>query len=150
MDADKLIDALDGGVVGLLFSGSGSGTVAFGALVVLGLFFWPIVILCVALGGFECILHVNLIGTTIVRTFPVYLFTAVIVFGAQSVGYMLAGFVATRLSAGEDASMSSWLGASILVSFVVTGIAIYFEIVTMKLIGLYYHHFKHRFAWDWG
>ena len=150
MDPDKFIDALDEGVAGLLFLGSGSGSAAFGGLVVLGMFFWPIIILCVALGGFECIWHVVLIVTTIVKTFPVYLFTAVMVFGTVCLGYVLAGFVETRLSAGEGASISSWLGSSILVSFVVTGITIYVEIVAMKLIGLYYHHFKHRFAWDWG
>ena len=150
IDIDKLIDALDGGVAGLLFSDSGSGTTALGGLVVLGFFFWPIIILCIALGGFESIFHVGLIVTTIVTTFPVYLFTVVMVFGAKFLGYVLAGFVATRLSAGEGASVSGWLGSSILVSFVVTGITIYSEIVAMKLIGLYYHHFKHRFAWDWG
>ena len=37
-----------------------------------------------------------------------------------------------------------------IASLLVVGISLYFEIVAMRVIGLYYHHFKHRFAWDWG
>lgn len=150
MDPDTFVDALGEGVSSLLFSGSGGGAAAFGGLVLLGLFFWPIIILCVALGGFGCLGRVDLIVTTITKTFPVYLFTTVMVFGTGWLGYVLTGFVDTRLSAAEGASTSSGLGSSILISFLVTGITIYFEIVAMKLIGLYYHHFKHRFAWSWG
>ena len=150
LDLDKMSDALDKGVVGVLFSGGGSGAAVFAGLVVVGMFCWPIIILCIALGGFGCIARFDLIVTTIVKTFPVYLFTAVMVFGTDWLRYVLAGSVDTRFSAGEGASMSSWLGSSLLVSFLVMGITAYFEIVAMKLIGLYYHHFKHRFAWSWG
>lgn len=150
MDPNIFIDALGEGIAGLIFSDSGKGAGVFGGLVVLGMFFWPIIILCVALDGFGCISRVDLIVTTIVKTFPVYLFTAVMVFGTDWMKYRLTGFVGAGLSAGEDPTMSSWLGLSLVVSFLVVGITIYFEIVAMKLIGLYYHHFKDRFAWSWG
>ena len=29
-------------------------------------------------------------------------------------------------------------------------IILYLEIVALRMIGLYYHHFKTRFAWNWG
>jgi len=29
-------------------------------------------------------------------------------------------------------------------------IEVYFTIVAMRTVGLYYHHFKERFAWSWG
>ena len=41
-------------------------------------------------------------------------------------------------------------GGALILSFIGTGIAVYFEIVAMQVIGLYYHHFKDRFAWSWG
>ena len=31
-----------------------------------------------------------------------------------------------------------------------TGVGLYFEIVALRAIGLYYHHYKDRFAWSWG
>ena len=30
------------------------------------------------------------------------------------------------------------------------GLGLYLDVVAMRSIGLYYHHFKGRFAWDWG
>ena len=146
----RIEDAFSDGVPGLIISRHGIGVAVFGGLVILGMFFWPIIILCVALGGFDFINHPGLILSTIVKTFPAYLFTVIMVFGVDWLGHALTGAVDTRLAPGDVEDVSIRLGSSILVSFFVTGITVYFEIVTMKLIGLYYHHFKDRFAWDWG
>jgi hypothetical protein len=32
---------------------------------------------------------------------------------------------------------------------VLNGIGLYLDIVLVRLVGLYYHHFKSRFAWSW-
>jgi len=40
--------------------------------------------------------------------------------------------------------------AGVSMRFVISiGVTVYFDIVLMRLIGLYYHHFKDRFAWSW-
>lgn len=46
---------------------------------------------------------------------------------------------------GASAGMGSTLGASIAR----TGLTAYLEIVSMRVIGLYYYHMKGRFAWSW-
>ena len=38
----------------------------------------------------------------------------------------------------------------IVVDVVLTLVKLYCWIVAMRCIGLYYHHFKSRFAWSWG
>lgn len=101
-------------------------------LLILALFMWPMVVLCVALGGFQSLYRLDLIVITIIKTFPVYLLTVGFVFGAVKLEQVLTG------------------PATGVFSFIVVGIALYFEIVSARIIGLYYHHFKHRFAWDWG
>jgi hypothetical protein len=117
---------------------SGSDLAVFMSLLGLGLFCWPMVILCVCLGGFGSLIHVNLIGTTIIRTFPVYLLTLVIVFGSAAVSALFA-----------DGSSSVFSGN--LVGIVIgIGVALYVEIVALRAIGLYYHHYKDRFTWSWG
>ncbi len=151
LDLNALDAALDNGVAGFLFFGSGPAEIAFGLLVVLGLFVWPIVILCVALGGFGCLGRVDLITYTMVRTFPVYLFTAAMVFGTDLLKFVLSSYVVDGLSGGgEEQGSAAWTGMTVLISCLVMGVGVYFELVAMRLIGLYYHHFKDRFAWSWG
>ena len=121
------------GVEGL-WQGATSGELVFDILVYLGLALWPMVVLCVALGGFATVYRMDLLALTIIKTFPVYLLTLILMFGAIVLVQMLE-------------EMSSGVLAS---SVLVIGLAIYVDIVLMRLIGLYYRHFKHRFAWDWG
>ncbi len=109
--------------------------------VCVGMFFWPIVLLCVALGGFSTLRRMDLIVQTVFRTLPAYLITVAMVFGTEALKQALA-----RTGTGIGAIA----GGVLLLSFLSTGIAIYFEIIAVQLIGLYYHHFKDRFAWSWG
>lgn len=101
-----------------------------------GMFMWPMVVLCVALGGFSSLSRLDLIVRTIARTFPVYLLTVGVVFGSYFAGSAFGG------------SKSS--SAPLIVGALGAVVSVYTEIVAMRAIGLYYHHFKHRFLWDWG
>jgi hypothetical protein len=117
-----------------IFQQGGGQPPAFSILVCVGVFFWPMIILCIALGGFETVYRFDLIVSTIIRTFPVYVATLLLMFGAA---------LLERTLTASTAGVSMWFVISI-------GLTVYFDIVLMRLIGLYYHHFKDRFAWSWG
>jgi hypothetical protein len=41
-------------------------------------------------------------------------------------------------------------GGGLVVTFAVAPLLqAYFGVVSMRIVGLYYHHFKKRFAWSW-
>lgn len=101
----------------------------------LGLFFWPILALCVAVGGFETVFRIDLMLLTIWRSKVAYFFTAGGMF-LTSVVYTFTAIVALQLG---------FFGIIIMMAIV-----LYMEIVALRMIGLYYHHFKKRFAWHWG
>ena len=113
-----------------------------GALVVglgfLGIFLWPIIILCISLGGFSTLARPDLIVRTVVQSFHGYVPTVVLVY-ASLIGY---GVLYELL----ESSTVPWILAGML-GF---ALRLYLDIVAMRCIGLYYHHFKHRFAWSWG
>lgn len=107
----------------------------FCALVLAGLFLWPITALCVAVGGFSTLSRYDLIVLTVLKSLPAYLLTAVVVMLAFS-GYYVT--MAVQFAAGRA------------VAALVIAVGLYLELVALRMIGLYYHHFKHRFAWSWG
>lgn len=152
MTGASLVGMMMGGLAGVL-QGSSSGMVVFDALVFLGIFFWPMVILCVALGGFATLYRLDLIVWTIIKTFPVYLVTLVLMFGAVFVQQALlqaaGGGIALQAQQGQ-ASLGGMMGGALILHILGTGLDVYLSIVLMRLIGLYYHHFKERFAWSWG
>ncbi len=107
----------------------------FIVLYCLGLFFWPILALCVAVGGFETVYRIDLMILTIFKTLPVYFFTASAVF-VTAVLQLIITIMASKIG---------FLGVIISIPFV-----LYMEMVSLRMIGHYYHHFKKRFAWSWG
>ncbi|MBU0639249.1 MAG: hypothetical protein KKB50_10330 [Planctomycetes bacterium] len=115
---------------------------AFAAFYFGGTFLWPMVILIVAVGGIPGLLRIDLIVRTIFRTFPAYLCTVVLVYVALAIPvvYAMSGLALTQPS----------LSGLLLLGFFARGFEIYAMIVAMRVIGLYYHHFKRRFAWSWG
>jgi hypothetical protein len=131
-----LFDALRMAFGGIerVFQQGGGQPLFFSILVCVGAFFWPMIILCIALGGFETVYRLDLIVSTIIRTFPVYFLTLLLLFGTAFLERMI-----TASTAGAS------IGFAIFI-----GVTVYFDIVLMRLIGLYYHHFKDRFAWSWG
>jgi len=101
----------------------------------MGLFFWPILALCVAVGGIESVFRLDLMVLTIIKSLPAYFFTATAIF-------FTAG-----LQLGLDLADIEW---GIMGLFLMRGVMIYVELVALRMIGLYYHHFKNQFAWSWG
>lgn len=101
----------------------------------MGVFFWPILALCVAVGGVESVFRLDLMVLTIFKSMPAYFFTATGMF-----------FVA-GLQLGLTFADIEW---GIMGLFLMRGVMIYVELVALRMIGLYYHHFKNQFAWSWG
>ncbi len=149
--------ALSGGFAAAFDETLGGSTV-MGVLLLLSLATWPMFVLVVAVGGIPCLFRIDLMVRTVIRTLPAYVVVVVLAYLGVALpelvlGYALesvadTGSAAAGAAAGapESPDLMTLLGVSILL----TPLVIYFEIFTMRVIGLYYHHFKHRFAWSWG
>ena len=146
--AQQTVAALAGGVAGLLL-GSGTDPVLV-TLLAAGLFMWPIIVLVITLGGFECLYRVDLMFITIARSFPAYLVTLALVFGATVVEGVMQGAVASGIGARVPGGIGTAIGGFLAGYVLSVGIPLYCNIVMLRAIGLYYRHFKHKFAWDWG
>ncbi len=133
VDPFEALRMVSGGIERVFHQASGQPPV-FSILVCGGAFLWPMIVLCIALGGFQTVYRLDLIVSTIIRTFPVYILTVLLMFGAAFL---------QRTLIVSAAGVSMRLVISV-------GVTVYFDIVLMRLIGLYYHHFKDRFAWSWG
>jgi len=138
-------------IMGALFTGpfeaigeeAWSGELSvLGGLYLAGAFFWPMVLLVVAIGNVPALVRIDLILKTIVKSFPAYLCTVVLVYISLllPVVYMAAGLALTEPS----------LSGTLVLLFLAQGVEVYATIMAMRVTGLYYHHFKHRFAWSWG
>ncbi len=115
----------------------------------LGLFLWPMVVLCVALGGLTTVFRVDLLVASIIRTLPAYLVTVVIVYAAEVGGYMLRELIYDAIAPLAAGGARAPFGTRVLAAFAGNAAFLYLSIVMLRAIGLYYHHFKHRFAWSW-
>ncbi|WP_339687876.1 hypothetical protein [Gimesia maris] len=124
VDHEALTDLLTGGQIAILIS-----------LYSAGLFFWPILALCVAVGGFETVLRIDLMLLTILKSFAAYFFTAGAMF-VSTVVYFFTAYISAQ--------------HGIVVVIFMIPVLLYLEIVALRMIGLYYHHFKKQFAWHWG
>lgn len=124
--------------------GSGVAVVVpFFLLCAASLLLWPIAILVVAIGGITDLARVDLIVRTVIRTFVPYL--AIFLLVAVAFGMK----VGIALLVSHASSSGSIQVNSLVVHVLMLGVQIYFDIVTMRIIGLYYRHFKDRFAWSW-
>ncbi|HUU82263.1 MAG TPA: hypothetical protein VM243_02050 [Phycisphaerae bacterium] len=124
------------------FDVAGNPTVLVYTLIGVVMFLWPMVLLVVAIGGFSSVWRGDLIVRTIARTAPAYLTICVLSTGAALL-WGNADRLTSRLTGGGLSS--GWLSGVIAAL-----IQAYSAIVGMWIVGLYYHHFKHRFAWSWG
>lgn len=127
------------------FDDSISGGLMLGAVLLLTMSFWPIMVLVVALGGMRSVIRFDLIVLTIVKTLPVYVVVVLLVYAGLVGPALVVG--AIRGAAADDGST---IGADLGAEAAVSVVMVYANIFTMRVIGLYYHHFKHRFAWSWG
>lgn len=123
---------------------------AFWGCVGLGLFMWPMTILCVALGGLSTLWRIDLMCLTILRTLPVYLLTVVIVVASEGGGLLLQTAIYSSIAPLNASGGLAPLGDRMIAAFSSNAIRVYATIVMLRAIGLYYHHFKHRFTWNWG
>lgn len=117
-------------------------------LMLLGFFVWPMLVLVVACGDFGGLLRPDLMARTILRSLPAYLVVVAAVYistGMTMVCSFLVAVIPPNLN-----SIPQWLAVVIVLPTLATLVELYLAIVAMRAIGLYYHHFKHRFAWTWG
>jgi len=146
---DDVLALLSGGVLGLFQTG-GTPMLPFSVLLAAGLFFWPMVLMCVALGGIETLVRFDLMFISIIRSFPAYVLMLLLMLGAMVLTYFVHhGFSQFIGSATSGASGVRAMGR-ILPLMVGAGFELYLNIVLMRLIGLYYHHHKKKLAWWWG
>lgn len=129
-----------GGLGGFL-QGTSGGELLLLLLALAGWAAWPMVVLCVALGGFSALGRPDAIIVTVFKTFPIYVLTAILVVGADIVNGYLQGALTPDGSAG-------FVGYMVLMALAI-GVEVYIEVIAMRAIGLYYCHFKHRFTWSW-
>jgi hypothetical protein len=119
---------------------------AFMVFFLLGVFIWPMTILTIAIHGLTMnALRYDLQLISIGRAFVPYLaiFGMLTVTLGLGVGSLLAATgILPDLGALEDV-VHSFVG-SIAILFVVA----YMMLVSMRIIGLFYRHFKQRFAWQ--
>ncbi len=126
----------------LVEGGSGVNIGIFALLYLAGVFFWPIVLLIFAVGGMSGILRIDLILKTVVKTFPAYVSTVVLTYMALAIPFIYA-LVSVAFT---DSAIVTLL----VMPIVFFGLGVYSMIVAMRVIGMYYHHFKDRFAFSWG
>lgn len=119
-----------------------SGDMVIGlAASLLGLFMWPMFLLVAALGGISALVRIDLMVRTIVMTFPAYICTVLLICAAYGLEMAAASLIGAKVTS---------LSNMIIAGIGMTAVSIYIEIIAMRVIGLYYHHFKGRFAWSWG
>jgi len=128
-----------------------AGLDPFKVLVALGLFVWPFVVLCVALGGLGTVFRFDLMLVTISRSLGAYSITVALIWCSFFLEHTLSTLTFGKAAAAAvTGTPTVAFGATLAGRICVLTIGIYFDIVLMRLIGLYYHHFKQKFAWDWG
>lgn len=146
------VETLLGQILLLLFSKSFvyafdpalGGGILLGVLSILALLLWPMFLLVVAIGGLPCLIRIDLIAIAIVRSLPGYLLMSIIAVAALILPPLVAGMI---LPAWDPTSKHY---PPLGVQAAMACITVYFQIIAMRAIGLYYHYFKHRLAWDWG
>lgn len=145
LTAADIAELLMGGLRGVL-GGSTAGLPVLSVMIALGLVAWPMVVLCIAVGGFSTLYRPDLILGTVIRTMPGYVTTILLVaatLALEAVAYSGGALWATpRVGALVPAF-------SIKLFFLSAGLHVYMDLVRMRLIGLYYYHNKSRFAWSW-
>ena len=112
-----------------------SGMIGVCGLAAIGLFLWPMAILCVAIGGFDALLRVGRMITSILRTFFPYACTVLMVY----------------LSAGAWIFVIIYLDSAspyrIVVVVLAYGVRVFLQTAAMRAIGAYYYRHYEQLAW---
>lgn len=114
-----------------------------GGLVLLGVFLWPMTALSVAINGFTLdVVRYDLQLITIARAPLGYLAIWLLLVAANAI--MVASALALQLAAAVlGGGLALAMGAILLTAIA----AAYATVVSMRAIGLFYRHYKDRFAW---
>lgn len=119
-----------------------------GVLLLGGYFVWPILVLVIAVGGsVRGLFRVDLIARTIARSLPAYLLTVLIVYATWGLDLGF-GMLLDAVRAGRPLPLGG-LPSVLVLGPVLLIVELYSTIIAMRAIGLYYRHFKHKFAWTW-
>ena len=112
--------------------------------VALGAFLWPISILAVSMGGLTALARIDVLIGSVLRTIVPYLAVWVLLLAVVALGSVVYMFLHGTLP-GSLAKFApkSKVAATVLVA----GVVGYVTIVVMRIIGLYYRHFKRYFIW---
>jgi ribosomal protein L40E len=113
--------------------------IVFVFLTLLGAFCWPSAVLLMSMFSIASVFRVDLWIRTIIRTLPTY----VAICGLLAIIVVVQTLVTLLAHGAFGASRGADIGAGIFGSIV----SAYGWIVTMRIIGLYYLHYKHRFPW---
>jgi hypothetical protein len=122
-----------------------------------GIFFWPMVVLMLALGCWPMLLRPDRLLWTIVLSFSAYLAVWLALLPAFSIWLM--GFARPVLmELGIEDTLSDWWIETAVIGggqypwqallVLILGVPLlktYLTLVSMRIVGLYYLHFKHRF-----
>jgi len=146
---DDVLRLLSSGAAGWFQTG-GSALLPFGVLVAAGLFFWPMVLMCVALGGTDTLTRFDLMVISIARSLPAYVLMLLLMAGAIALTQYVRTGLTQLAGSAPGGALATGAMTGVLPLVVGAGFALYLHIVLMRLIGLYYHHHKKRLAWWWG
>lgn len=111
----------------------------------LGVFFWPVMALGTAIGGGLPLASVPVLILTVAKTFLPYLAVCLLVAIAMAIPIASEEGLDMLLASAPGAKIST--GGAIALRMAIGGVEVYAWIVAMRLIGLYYRHFKSRFPW---
>lgn len=120
--------------------------VALLAWVAIGLFLWPVFVMLFAFNALDMLIRIDLIFTTIFRTFGAYasIWLMLLLVGITWVLPLVAVAV---MAANINVTLPDLdPGSGIAIEAVMNVLDVYLTIVSMRLIGLYYLHFKRRFT----
>lgn len=110
-----------------------------------GLFLLPMSVLLFALGVPGVIFRIDLIIVTIFRTFLPYLAIWLMLF-LVGILYLIAASASILGTIGISAYLPDIPNLGWFSPFIIQIINVYLMVVAMRIIGLYYLHFKNRFA----
>lgn len=117
----------------------------FMGLVMVGLFFWPVVILGVALGGsFQGLWPHTIVMTALVAPLPYLALCAVLLIAAA---INLCPYTETYADLLNAISSKTNRSLFWIVTLCNSMISAYAMIVAMRAVGLYYRHYKQKFPW---
>lgn len=100
-----------------------------------GMFFWPMIVLTVAMGGARALLRIGRMNETAIRTFVPYCCTVLLVYCSGAMALIVTFYL------NQDGV------SGLVVTVIGLGARTFMQTVAMRGIGVYYYHFRARFEW---